>query len=211
MLPTIALTDVSCRRGERVLWRGLNHELAAGRATWLRGRNGRGKTSLLRLVAGLSRPHAGQITWGGEPVHASAGFRAQLVWIAHVNALKDDLTAAEALSFLTDWHGVACTAAAVREALARLHVPAQCDVPVRRLSQGQRRRVALARLALEQRPGVWLLDEPFDALDDDGVQCVESLMSEHLARGGSVLYASHVAPRSDGLRAQVLDLDRCAT
>ena len=209
-LPSLRLVDVACSRGDRLLFTGLDETLAAGELLWLRGGNGRGKTSLLRLVAGLSAPERGQILWGDAPTRGNERFAAELVYIAHTNALKDDLTAAESLAFLARVHGRDSSAAAVRAALARLGLAGRERTPTRSLSQGLRRRVALARLALETTPALWVLDEPFDALDVAGTAVLHALLAAHRARGGSVLLTSHhlhldAEAASAGFR--VLDLD----
>jgi heme exporter protein A len=209
-LPSLRLDDVACRRGDRLLFAGLHETLAAGELLWLRGGNGRGKTSLLRLVAGLAAPEHGRILWGDEPARGNAAFARQLVYIAHTNALKDDLTAAESLAFLARIHGRDDAPAALRAALVRLGLAGRERTPVRSLSQGLRRRVALARLALETTPSLWVLDEPFDALDVAGTATLHALLAAHRARGGSVLLTSHhlhldTAAASAGFR--MLDLD----
>ena len=209
-LPSLRLVDVACRRGDRVLFAGLTETVAPGELLWLRGGNGRGKTSLLRLVAGLAAPEAGQILWGDAPTRRNERFATALVYIAHTNALKDDLTAAESLAFLARIHARDASAAGVRAALVRLGLAGRERTPVRSLSQGLRRRVALARLALETAPALWVLDEPFDALDVAGTAILHALLAAHRARGGSVLLPSHhlhldVAAASAGFR--VLDLD----
>ncbi|MEP6504392.1 MAG: cytochrome c biogenesis heme-transporting ATPase CcmA, partial [Betaproteobacteria bacterium] len=209
-LPSLALVDVACRRGDRLLFAGLHETLAAGELLWLRGGNGRGKTSLLRLVAGLSAPEHGRILWGGAPARGNEAFARQLVYIAHTNALKDDLTAAESLAFLARIHGRDPAPDALRAALARLGLAGRERTPTRSLSQGLRRRVALARLALETQPSLWVLDEPFDALDVAGTATLHALLAAHRARGGSVLLTSHhlhldTTAASAGFR--VLDLD----
>ena len=209
-LPSLRLVDVACRRGDRTLFSGLTETLASGELLWLRGGNGRGKTSLLRLVAGLAAPEAGQILWDGAPTRRNARFAGELVYIAHANALKDDLTAAESLAFLARIHGRDDGAAPVRAALARLGLAGRERAPTRSLSQGLRRRVALARLALETAPALWVLDEPFDALDVAGTAILHALLAAHRARGGSVLLTSHhlhldAQAASAGFR--VLDLD----
>ena len=193
-LPTWAAVDLACRRGSRMLFTGLDLTLEPGRATWLRGRNGSGKTSLLRLAAGLAVPAAGAITWGGQPLRRAADFAARRVYIGHTNALKDDLTLAESLRFLARLQGRDSDSAAVHAALQRRGIASRRDAPVRTLSQGQRRRGALARLALERQAGLWILDEPYDALDDEAVASIDGLLVEHLARGGSVLLTSHQPP-----------------
>jgi heme exporter protein A len=178
---------LACRRGQRLLFDGLELRLQPGQVMWLRGSNGRGKTSLLRLLAGLSRPEAGQIRWGDEALPPQ-----QMTYVGHHNALKEDLTALESLGFLARLHGQASSREALVAALQRLGLHSRRDAPVRTLSQGQRRRVALARLALAPAKPLWLLDEPFDALDADGIAVVDALLSAQAARGGSVLLTSHL-------------------
>jgi len=190
--------DLTVRRGSEVLFKALNFELAAGQLVWLRGSNGSGKTSLLRVLAGLSRPDGGALSWNAEPLGQSEDYRAKLVYMGHANALKDDLTALEALRFLTTVHGRACPQDRMEAALRRMGVFHRRKLPVRMLSQGQRRRVALARLVLEDRPGFWVLDEPFDALDDAGLNLVQELFIENVQRGGTVLFTSHIPVRPEG-------------
>ncbi|MCE2659696.1 MAG: cytochrome c biogenesis heme-transporting ATPase CcmA [Rubrivivax sp.] len=180
------------QRGERVLFKGLVLQLQPGEVVWLRGRNGRGKTTLLRILAGLTTPADGEILLQGQPLKGSL-WRSQLTYVAHANALKDDLSATEALAFLVALGGQRAEPAALKAALGRLGVADRARAPVRTLSQGQRRRVALARLALVTTPQLWLLDEPFDALDDIGIGTLNALLAEHSARGGAVLLTSHQA------------------
>jgi len=190
-LPTLRLVDVACRRGERLLFAGLGATVAPGELAWLRGGNGRGKTSLLRLVAGLAAPERGQILWDDAPVRGNADYAAALTFIAHANALKDDLTALESLAFLARVHGRPADGPTLRAALARLGLGGRERMPTRSLSQGLKRRVALARLALEARPALWVLDEPFDALDVAATAALHEILAGHRARGGSVLLTSH--------------------
>lgn len=208
LAPVLEAVDLCGDRGGRPLFRGLRFTLAPGQLVWLRGRNGRGKTSLLRLLAGLSTPTGGAVHCAGLPLaRAGAAWRERLLFIAHANALKEDLTVTESLRFLAQLQGRDCSAAQSAAALQRLGVAALAARPVRTLSQGQRRRVALARLALPQPPSVWLLDEPFDALDDDGVQRLNQLLSEHAAAGGSALLTSHQPVLLKDPLPSVLDLD----
>lgn len=184
LAPTdLAARDLACRRGDRLLFRGLNFSLAGGRIVWLRGPNGSGKTSLLRLLAGLATPAAGRIAHAPQPAR---------VYIGHANALKDDLTVTESLRFLSRLHGCDSAAPALEAALQCFGLASRRDAPVRTLSQGQRRRVALARLCLSPTDALWLLDEPYDALDADGVAALNALLSEHARRGGGVLLTSHL-------------------
>lgn len=201
--------DLTGERGGRPLFRGLNFTLAPGQITWLRGRNGRGKTTLLRLLAGLGTPGGGAVHCAGQPLkQAGPAWRDRLVYIAHANALKEDLTVAESLHFFAKLAGRTATAAEVREALSQVGMVALAARPARTLSQGQRRRSALARLALPQPPSVWLLDEPYDALDDDGVRRLNGLLSAHSRQGGSALLTSHQAVSLQDPRPTTLDLDQ---
>jgi heme exporter protein A len=207
-LPTAGLLqarDLSCRRGRRLLFEGLNLDLQARSITWLRGTNGSGKTSLLRILAGLSAPAAGEVLWNGRPLRSGgAAARQAVVYIGHANALKDDLTLEEALTFLARLAGHAEAQAQAAAALERLGLANRRQALVRTLSQGQRRRGALARLALDQAPRSWILDEPYDALDSDSIAVLSGLISAHADRGGAVLLTSHQDVSLPGLRIHQL-------
>ena len=204
----LQVTGLACQRGERTLFENLQLALPHGSVTWLRGRNGRGKTSLLRLLAGLSSPAAGEIHINGRlATQAGPAWRSQWAYVAHQNALKDDLSATEALHFLARLHGLPSDAAALQQALRRMGIANRQHAPVRTLSQGQRRRVALARLALSSAAPLWLLDEPFDALDADGISALNQLISDHAAAGGCVVLTSHQALSLNQPVPQVLDLE----
>jgi heme exporter protein A len=177
----IEVRALACRRGERTLFSGLDLDLAAGELLWLRGGNGRGKTSLLRLLAGLSQAEAGRIER-----HAA------FVYLAHHNALKEDLSAIESLAFLARLHGQAFERGALLPALKAVGLHSRRDAPVRTLSQGQRRRVALARLLLAPAKPLWLLDEPYDALDAEGCAWLDGVVAAHTRSGGAVLLTSHL-------------------
>ena len=210
--PLLEAHALEGQRGERALFRGLELQLRPGDVTWLRGRNGRGKTTLLRILAGLAAPAAGEILVDGVPMgRAGAPWREELAYVAHANALKDDLTATEALAFLAGPRGRSCSTEALKAALQRMGVQHRSRAAVRTLSQGQRRRVALARLALPDAPRLWLLDEPFDALDDQGIAALNELLAAHAARGGAALLTSHQAALSlVEPRPAIFDLDRFA-
>jgi heme exporter protein A len=203
--------DLTVRRGTEVLFKALNFDLLPGQLVWLRGTNGSGKTSLLRVLAGLSKPDGGQLSWNEQPIAQSPDYRASLVYMGHANALKDDLTASEALRFLVNMHARPCPADRLDAALRRMGVFHRRKLPVRMLSQGQRRRVALARLALEDKPGFWVLDEPFDALDDAGLALVQELFRDNVHRGGTVLFTSHIAVRPEGMPLTELTLQGART
>jgi heme exporter protein A len=180
---------LSCRRGNEWLFKGLDFECGSGQLLWLRGSNGSGKTSLLRILAGLSQADEGELSFRTKDLDA---FRRMLVYIGHTNGLKDDLSALESLGFVAKLHGRPCDPETLSMALRRLAIHHRRHVAVRTLSQGQRRRVALSRLALEREPGLWILDEPFDSLDAEGIDAINGLLKEHLERGGGVVMTSHV-------------------
>jgi len=201
--------DLAGQRGERALFEHLALALEPGMVTWLRGRNGRGKTSLLRVLAGLATPMAGEVLVHGQPQRrADPSWRTDLVYIGHQNALKDDLNSSEALAFLMQLGSVKPEPAQIDAALERLGVLHCRRALVRTLSQGQRRRVALARLALSLDKPLWLLDEPFDALDVDGIHALNALLAEHAARGGATLLTSHQALSLAEPVPRIFDLDR---
>ena len=190
----LAARKLACRRGRRLLFRGLDMQLEAGSVTWLRGTNGSGKTSLLRILAGLSQPTEGEVFWGGQPWRrASALARQGTIYISHANALKDDLTLSEAVAFGGALSGLEASSVRADAALDAMGLRTRRDAAVRTLSQGQRRRGALARLRLDDLPRTWILDEPYDALDRDSVALLSSLIEAHAGRGGAVLLTSHQA------------------
>jgi heme exporter protein A len=206
--PALEAVDLGGDRGGRQLFRHLSFVLQPGQLVWLRGRNGRGKTSLLRLLAGLSTPAEGAVRVGGQAVaRADGAWRQRLVFIAHANALKDDLSVLECLQFSARLQGRRAAPAELAAALGRMGMAALATRAVRTLSQGQRRRTVLARLALPQPRSIWLLDEPFDALDDDGVQRLNTLLAEHARQGGSALLTSHQALSLQAPAPTTLDLD----
>ncbi len=183
------------------MFEGLDIALPPGSITWLRGTNGSGKTSLMRILAGLSAPADGTVLWNGQPLR-QAGHTARwgLLYIGHANALKDDLTLQEALAFLARLAEHPEPEAAAAAALEKLGLGTRRGAAVRTLSQGQRRRGALARLALDDTPRTWILDEPYDALDSDSTLRLSSLITAHAARGGAVLLTSHQDVVLPGLR-----------
>jgi heme exporter protein A len=205
--PHLAARGLACRRGARLVFEKMDVALRPGELVWLRGRNGSGKTSLLRLLAGIATPQAGQVLLDGTPIAANDARSRRVTYLGHQHALKDDLTSAEALEFLLRMHGRRCDRASVDTALEHWGMLGQRNTWVRRLSQGQRRRVALARLVGEHDASLWLLDEPFDALDADGVERLNALLLRQLQRGGAVLLTGHQATLAAALRARELELD----
>jgi heme exporter protein A len=187
----LELRDLACVRGRRSLFRGLNATLGPGQLLRVSGANGAGKTSLLRMLCGLLAPAQGQVLWQGQNVQqAREPFNRQLIYLGHAAALKDDLTPLENLQVAARLGGTAPDDAAVRQALADAGLRGRELVPTRILSQGQRRRAALARLPLGQAL-LWVLDEPFNALDTVATTWLLGLIEAHLRRGGLVALTSH--------------------
>ena len=198
------LDAVTCERGGRTLFAGLNCRVAAAQLLRVQGANGSGKTSLLRMVTGLLPPAQGRILWRGEEVGKLAEeFGRQLVYLGHAAALKDDLSARENLQVAALLGGIAITDEAAGLALAQAGLAGRERVPARQLSQGQRRRVGLARLVVATGAALWVLDEPFNALDTAATDWLCRLITDPLARGGVVVLTSHQAVGLDDLPGQV--------
>lgn len=172
--------ELLCERDERTLFSGLSFTLNAGEWVQITGSNGAGKTTLLRLLTGLSRPDAGEVLWQGQPLHqVRDSYHQNLLWIGHQPGIKTRLTALENLHF---YHRDGDTAQCL-EALAQAGLAGFEDIPVNQLSAGQQRRVALARLWLT-RATLWILDEPFTAIDVNGVDRLTQRMAQHTEQGG---------------------------
>lgn len=186
----LEVTALCCMRGEREVFRDLGFSLAPGRWMHVRGENGAGKTTLLKALTGLLRPASGSVAWNGRPLHACREeYHRDLLYLGHANGIKDDLSAAENLS-VAGAIADAPSPGDVAQAMRALGLDPRNARPVRSLSQGQKRRVALARLALG-RSKLWILDEPFAALDGAAIAAVAGLIDRHLDRGGSLVLTSH--------------------
>jgi len=187
--------DLRCERGERRLFDSLAFKLEPGTLLRISGANGSGKTSLLRIICGLALPAHGEVRWQRQPIRKlREEYHRQLLYIGHLPAVKDDLTAAENVAVSCALSGARADAGEHRAALERLGLSRCADLPARHLSQGQRRRVALARLAASTDATLWVLDEPFTALDAAAVGLVAQLIAGHLARGGTMHSLGTLAP-----------------
>jgi heme exporter protein A len=182
-------TELECERGGRTLFRALSFALQPGELLRVAGANGSGKTSLLRILCGLLAPTQGAVRWKGSEIGAlREEYATQLVYLGHAPAVKEDLTAAENLAITCRLAGNPQPQASIAEALERFRLS---SAPTKKLSQGQRRRAALARLVLSGRQPLWLLDEPFSALDPEGIAVLKALLQEQRSRGGAVVFTTH--------------------
>ena len=185
-------SDLACLKGDRLLFRGLTFTVAAGAMLRVAGPNGYGKTSLLRILCGLAVPEYGEVRWRGLSIAREREmFHRALLYVGHAPALNDLLTPLENLRFAVATGGEAFDEAACVAALERIGLGDQIDLPARVLSQGQRRRVGLARLFLSSSRPVWILDEPFTALDVAAVTDLAAILSAHCDDGGTVVLTTH--------------------
>ncbi|KAF4516375.1 hypothetical protein B566_EDAN000618 [Ephemera danica] len=200
----LEIIDVACMRGERELFSGLNFTVTPGLLFAIVGENGSGKSSLLRMLSGLLPSARGVIRWNGTAIdEVHDDYRRHLTYLGHLNGIKDDLTPVENLQISAELFGDDHSATAAREALQAVGLGRHTEgLPTRVLSQGQKRRVALARLWLSKRP-VWILDEPFAALDDAGTALLTERLARHLETGGMAVVATHqaVGVRDESLRS----------
>ncbi|CAN4268195.1 CcmA ABC-type transport system involved in cytochrome c biogenesis, ATPase component [Methylophilaceae bacterium] len=182
---------LACVRGDRLLFKDLGFALEAGSLLYVLGENGSGKSSLLRMLCGLLMPEQGEILWAGKSIKSHAEqYLPNLKYLGHLNGLKEDLTALENLQMSARIAGQDVTATAAIAALSAIGIARCANLPVRVLSQGQKRRVALAALWLIPS-SLWILDEPFAALDVAATEVLAARISEHLAAGGMTVLTSH--------------------
>jgi heme exporter protein A len=209
-LMTLHALQLACTRGDRQLFNNVNFEIFPGEALHVVGTNGSGKTSLLRMLCGLSFPAAGEVRWSGQKIQSvREEFASQLLYLGHANGVKDDLTACENVMVAATLSGSRVTREDASQALAQLGLARVANLPTRVLSQGQRKRVALARLRLSMAVApLWILDEPFTALDLSAVTELCSTLHHHLAHGGMVIYTTHQEIALNARRTQRLDLSQ---
>lgn len=204
--PTLSFSKLGCSRGGRQLFQGIDCVLESGRWLYVAGANGVGKTSLLRMVCGLTPIESGEICWNDTPIHAQReAYRQDLCYLGHLNALQESMTVNENLVFTAALGGSAPDPAQTQEVLAHFGVRGRGQQLVRHLSQGQKRRVALSRLALSPAR-LWVLDEPFVAMDEAGVRMLADLIAAHLGKGGLAVLTSHQQVEIGSVAAQLLEL-----
>ena len=204
MSAALELRGLACVRGDRTLFSDVSAEVQPGQMLRVQGENGAGKTSLLRMICGLAAPLSGEILWLGRRIgRLREEFNLQLVYLGHAPALKDDLSALENLQASGGLAGLTCSEQDAAAALALAGLRGRERLPARVLSQGQRKRAALARLALSHAAALWVLDEPFNALDDAACTWLQGLIGGQLARGGVVVLTSHQGRAWDATPPQV--------
>ena len=199
--------DLGCERGERTLFTGLQFSVDAGALLRVGGPNGTGKTSLLRILCGLLEPTAGQVRWKGHNIRrARDEYLGDLVYVGHLNGVKDELTALENLTVAQALAGRKTERAVLRHALDAVGLAQFEHTLAKFLSQGQRRRIALARLFATVDAAVWLLDEPFVALDQRGVAALAQLIGRFVSDGNRVVLVTHQDVAIDVPRQQHIEL-----
>ncbi len=187
----LEVSNLACSRGDHPLFTDLSFTLEAGELLQVQGENGKGKTSLLRTLCGFMQPVAGEICWRGENVEElDEDYFAELLYLGHHNAIKDELNSLENLQISAGLAGIALGEKEAVAALRRMGLKGREHLPVKVLSQGQRRRAALARMLVSDAP-LWVLDEPLTALDVGAVGLIQELLGEHLARDGMVIFTTH--------------------
>ncbi|MEQ1602272.1 MAG: cytochrome c biogenesis heme-transporting ATPase CcmA [Methylophilaceae bacterium] len=187
----LAIQDLSCIRGDHLLFKNLSFDVKSGSLLYVLGENGSGKSSLLRLVCGLLSQEEGAVLWRGDDIrHVRESYQADLLYIGHLNGLKDDLTALENLHMNARLAGEDASLPQALDALKAMGLGRIASLPARVLSQGQKRRVALARIWLTKAK-LWVLDEPFAALDASTIDLLAAQLGQHLANHGMIILTTH--------------------
>lgn len=204
----LEIIGLGCLRGERRLFANVSFTLEPGGLIWIQGGNGSGKTTLLRTLCGLTQAMAGEVRWRGKAIQSwGEDYRRELTYIGHANGLKEELSAQENLLVAARLASQPASRIEVDGALQGMGLAGREHLPVKFLSQGQRRRAALARLKLAQPRPLWLLDEPFNALDTHAVAGMRQIMEDHLAQGGMIALTSHQEVGVQAADTQALRLD----
>lgn len=202
----LEVSNLACSRGDHRLFSGLSFALYPGQIMQVQGANGSGKTSLLRTLCGFMMPDEGAITWCGEDVRdLDEEYYAEMMYLGHLNAIKDELSALENLRISAGLSGRELSEKEAMSVLRRMGLRGRELLPTKVLSQGQRRRVALARL-LASDAKLWILDEPLTALDVGAVALIQELIAEHLAQQGMVIFTTHQPLEVAGMEMRSLSL-----
>ena len=197
--------ELECVRDDRILFNGLEFSVGGGEMLLLEGRNGSGKTSLLRILCSIRLPDDGRVTWCGEDIQKlGPDYHEYLTYVGHRDGIKHDLTPQENLK-MAQALGKPSELHSIDEVLDQFGLYGFEDVPTRNLSAGQQRRLALARLLVTDSP-LWILDEPFTSLDKQGVHVFEELMDKHTAQGGMIVLTTHHKVRIEGTHVQTINL-----
>lgn len=204
----LEVSNLACSRGDHRLFSGLSFELHPGQIMQVQGENGSGKTSLLRTLCGFMMPDEGDIVWkGGNIRDLKEEYFADMMYLGHLNSIKDELSGLENLRISAGLSGIELDEKEAVSALRRMGLKGRELLPTKVLSQGQRRRVALARMLVSDAK-LWVLDEPLAALDVAAVGLIESLIADHLAGGGMVIFTTHQPLQVEGMEMRLLNLTR---
>ncbi len=204
----LQIDGLSCVRGDRVLFSGLDFGVDDGELLRVEGRNGSGKTTLLRALAGLLLPENGEIRWQGENIRRlREEYSRHLLYLGHLNGIKGDLTAVENLRIAAVLDGFELSERRAWEVLGEIGLRGHEDLPSKHLSQGQKRRVALARL-LANAARLWILDEPFTALDVAAVELLQDVIRRHIEAGGMAIVTTHQEVAMLGKQTRTVTLGR---
>jgi heme exporter protein A len=183
--------NLECMRGDRVLFSGINFSIKPGELMQVRGPNGSGKTSLLRMLCGLAVPNSGEVSWNGSDIRSlGEDYYSVITYLGHLSGVKDDLTTIENLCITSALAGVEIDKKTACEILRKMGLEKREALLAKVLSQGQKRRVALARLLLVQTK-LWILDEPLTALDVSAIELIKNIIERYLAQGGMVILTTH--------------------
>jgi heme exporter protein A len=209
---TLQTHQLACTRGERQLFANINIDVSAGNALRIIGSNGTGKTSMLRILCGLAMPTDGEVRWNNQNIRSNREeFNQHLTYLGHAAAIKDDLLAWENVVVAATLSGQPVSQDDACEALEQMGLDQAVDLPARVLSQGQRRRVALARLKFCLHTPLWILDEPFVALDKAAVSQLQMTMNRHLENAGMIIFTTHQEIELNGGTQKYFDLNQGAT
>ena len=198
----LLVNNLTCIRDDRTLFTSINFSLNSGQALLLEGKNGSGKTSLLRILCGFREADSGQILWCNRSIEDSS-YYADMAYVGHLDGIKKELTVLENLKFAMALS--TSSSCSITEALARVQLSGYEDALLQTLSAGQKRRLSLARLLITQKQ-LWILDEPFTSLDKHGIALIETLMIEHCQRGGMIVLTSHHDVNLSGINLQRISL-----